>query len=80
MKCSISSLCEKEVIAVCSGAKIGTVGDVEFDSCSGCITALIICGKQGIFGAFGKTDDIRIDWCDIEVIGDDTILVKNEKQ
>lgn len=78
MKCSISSLCDKDVISVCNGTKIGTIGDVEFDTCTGCITAIIICGRQGFFGAFGKTDDIKIDWCDIEVIGDDTILVKRD--
>ncbi|MBR5497865.1 MAG: YlmC/YmxH family sporulation protein [Clostridia bacterium] len=75
MQCSISSLCDKDVISMCDGTKIGIVGDVEFDIQSGCITCLIICGKQGFFGV-GKTSDIRINWCDIEVIGDDTILVK----
>lgn len=76
MKCSVNSLCDKDVISLKDGTKIGTVGDVEFDSCSGCITAIIICGKQGFFGMVGKTEDIRIEWCNIEVIGDDTILVK----
>ncbi len=80
MKCSVSSLCDKDVIDVCSGAKIGTVGDVELDTCTGCITSIIICGKPGFFGTIGKTDDIKIDWCNIEVIGDDTILVKKDKQ
>ncbi len=76
MQCSISSLCDKDVISMSDGTKIGTVGDVEFDTQTGCVTCLIICGKQGFFGMVGKTDDIRINWCDIEVIGDDTILVK----
>lgn len=76
MKCSISSLCNKDVITVENGIKIGTVTDVEFDTSTGCITALIICGKQGFFGLVGKTEDIHINWCDIEIIGDDTILVK----
>lgn len=76
MRCSVSSLCDKDVITVNDGIRIGTVGDVEFDTESGCITSLIICGKAGFFGMVGKTEDIRIDWCNIEVIGDDTILVK----
>ncbi len=76
MKCSISSLCDKDVITVENGLKVGTVTDVEFDTSTGSITALIICGKQGFFGMIGKTEDIRINWCDIEIIGDDTILVK----
>ena len=76
MKCSVNSLCNKDVITVKDGMRIGTVSDAEFDTETGCITALIICGKQGFFGIVGKTEDIRINWCDIEVIGDDTILVK----
>ena len=80
MKCSVSSLCDKDIISMCDGTKIGTVGDVEFDTESGCITALIICGKQGLFGMMGKTEDIRIEWCDIEVIGDDTILIKCDEK
>ena len=76
MKCSISSLCDKDVISIESGRNIGSVSDVEFDTCTGCITALIICGKQGFFGLVGKTEDIRINWSDIEVIGNDSILIK----
>ena len=76
MKCSINSLCDKDVISIESGRNIGTVSDVEFDTCTGCITALIICGKQGFFGLVSKTEDIRINWSDIEVIGNDSILIK----
>ena len=76
MKCSINSLCDKDVISVETGSNVGTVSDVEFDTCTGCITALIICGKQGFFGLMGKTVDIRINWSDIEVIGNDSILIK----
>ena len=76
MKCSVNSLCNKDVITVRDGMRIGPVSDAEFDTETGCITALIISGKQGFFGIVGKTEDIRINWCDIEVIGDDTILIK----
>lgn len=76
MRCSVNSLCDKDVISVSDGTKIGTVGDVEFDASSGCITAIVICGRSGFFGMVGKTEDVRIDWCNIVVIGDDTILVK----
>ncbi len=76
MKCSVASLCDKDVIDVCNGMRIGVVSDVEFDTCNGCITAIVIGGRQGFFGAFGKTEDIRINWCDIQVVGDETILVK----
>lgn len=76
MLCSISGLCDKDIISLCDGTKIGTVSDVEFDTKTGKIAYLIICGKQGFFGMMNKAQDIKISWCDIEVIGDDTILVK----
>ncbi len=75
MKCSVVRLCDKDVISVCDGMKIGVVSDVEFDTCTGAITSIVIGGKQGFFG-MGKTDDICVNWCDIQVIGEDTILVK----
>ena len=34
MKCSINSLCDKDVISVENGRNIGTVSDVEFDTCT----------------------------------------------
>ncbi len=75
MNCSITQLCEKDVIDIKSGNMLGKVSDVEFCPEDGRITALIIYGRQKMFG-FGKGDeDIRINWCDISVIGEDTILV-----
>ena len=76
MKCSVTSVCNKDVISITTGMKLGCVGDVEFDSETGKITSLIIPIKQGFLSLPGKGEDIRIGWCDIEVIGDDTILVK----
>ncbi|MBQ7962752.1 MAG: YlmC/YmxH family sporulation protein [Clostridia bacterium] len=77
MTCSVGSLCDKDVITVCDGMRIGTVTDVEFDTCTGCISAVVIGGRQGFFGV-GKTEDVKICWSDIQVIGDDTILVKKQ--
>lgn len=75
MNCSITELCEKDVVEIKSGNMLGKVCDVEFCPDNGTITALIIYGKQKMFG-FGKSnDDIRINWGDISVIGEDTILV-----
>lgn len=73
---TVTSLCDKDVIKLNNGMKIGTVGDVEFDSVSGRITSIVIFGKGGVFGFASKKEDIKIKWEDIEVIGDDTILVR----
>lgn len=78
MSCCIGELRNKDVICKCNGCRLGFADDVEFDMCSGKITAIIIYGKGKLFGAFGKCDDIRIPWEEIDVIGDDTILVNCE--
>ena len=65
----------KEIINIKSGCRIGFPDDVEFDSCTAKICRLIVFGRARFFGLFGREEDIGIKWCDIEVIGEDTILV-----
>ena len=76
MNCCITDLHEKEVINLSDGCRLGSVCDVEIDTCSGCIVSIIIWGKSKCFGLMGKTEDIKICWKDIKVIGDDIILVE----
>lgn len=78
MPCSITELCEKDVIDIKNGNLLGKVCDVEFCSEDGRITALIIYGKQKFFGLGKEEEDIKISWCNIVVIGKDTILVNCE--
>ncbi len=65
----------KEIINIKSGCRIGFPDDVEFDSCTAKICRLIVFGRARFFGLFGREEDISVKWCDIEVIGEDTILV-----
>ena len=74
-----SQLCEKEVISAETGARLGTVDDVEFDERTAAIRRLVIWGRRELFGFAGKSEDIVIDWADIETVGADIILVKNER-
>lgn len=76
--CSVTELRNKEVISAKTGCRLGTVSDVEIDTCSGKLVSIIIWGKGKCGGLFGRDDDICIPWEDIEVIGDDTILVCKE--
>lgn len=76
MHCCLYDLRDKEVINSKNACKIGNVYDVEIDSCTGKVVALIICGRGRSFSPFCKSEDIRICWEDIDVIGDDTILVR----
>ena len=71
----ISDMHNKEVINVCDGTRLGYVDDLEVDTCTAQITALVIYGRNRLLGLLGRESDIIIQWKDIEVVGDETILV-----
>ncbi len=75
MICSLTDLKNKEVINIKNGAKLGYVDDVEIDTDKASVLALIVFGRPRFFGIFGRDDDIIIKCTDIELIGEDTILV-----
>ncbi len=76
MVCTLSELRNKEVINARTGLKLGYVDDIEFDSVTGNILSIIIFGRPRAFGLMGRDQDIIIKCEDIEIIGEDTILVK----
>ncbi len=71
----IDELKDKQVVCVKNGGILGNVSDIEFDTESGQLTAIVIFGKNHFLGLFGKENDIVIPWDEIEVIGNETILV-----
>jgi len=73
--CRIEDMQNKEVICIKDGTKLGCVCDVEIDVCSGKLAAIVVYGRSKCFGLLGREEDCVINWCDIEVIGEDTILV-----
>lgn len=73
--CRIEELCRKDVINIKDGCRLGFVEDVEIDVCDGRVVAIVIYGRCKFFGIFGREDDLVIPWCDIQKIGEDTILV-----
>ena len=75
MICRFEDLKCKEIINIKSGRKMGYADDIEFDTCTAKICKLIIYGRNRFFGLFGREDDYVICWSDIEIIGEDTILV-----
>lgn len=75
MHCCLYDLRDKEVINSKNACRLGNVCDVEIDSCTGKVVALIIFGKGHCLPFLCKSGDIRIRWENIEVIGTDTILV-----
>ena len=75
MLCRITDMHDKEVINVCDGSRIGCVDDVEVDTCTAQLVAIVIHGRPKAFGLMGHEEDIVIPWREIEIIGDETVLV-----
>ena len=75
MCCRVTDLRNKEVINLKDGCRLGFVCDVIVDTCCGKVLAIIVPGRCGFFGFFGRDDDIEIAWENIERIGEDLILV-----
>lgn len=78
--CRIAEFRNKQVVCVQSGEILGYVSDVSIDTSSGNLDSIIIFGRPKVLGLFGKYEDIVIPWSNIEVIGEETILVKNNSK
>jgi YlmC/YmxH family sporulation protein len=76
MLCNLSDLRNKEVVNVCTGAKLGYVDDLEMDTEKCSIVALIVYGRERFFGFFGREEDVIIPFSEVVLIGEDTILIK----
>ena len=75
MLCTFDDIRNKEIINIKSGRKIGYADDVEFDTATAKICRLVIYGRPKCFGLLGRGEDLTICWSDIEIIGEDAILV-----
>ena len=72
----ISDLRYKNVVNLSDGCCLGVITDAQFDSCTGNILAMIVMGRRHFFGLFGKEDELFIPWQCIQIIGEDTVLVR----
>ena len=77
MICKVTDMHDKEVINICDGMRLGCVDDVEIDTCTAQLVSLVIFGRSKGFGLLGHEEDIIICWKEIEVIGEQTILVNH---
>mgnify|MGYP002859327453 CR=1 FL=1 len=75
MFCRITELHNKEVINVCDGSRLGCVDDVEIDTHTAALVAIVLHGRPKALGLLGYEEDMVIPWKEIEVIGEQTILV-----
>jgi len=71
----LSCLEKKDVINICSGARLGFISDVCIEIKSGRICSVVINEKKGFAGLFCEEKCFEIPWECIKRIGDDTILV-----
>ena len=71
---SVSDLKDKEVINICDGRRLGFIGDVEIDKCTGQVVSVIVLFDGKFFG-FGKCEELVIPWDKIDCFGDDAVLV-----
>ena len=80
MTCRIAELRRKEVISVKDGTRIGAVCDAEMDIESARLTSIVVYGRPKLFGLLGREEDIVIRWPDIQVVGEDTLLVNYQER
>lgn len=80
MICSARELRCKEVVNVKDGSRLGRVDDIELDTGTMQVLSLIVYGRLRFFGLLGREEDRVIPWEDIEIIGEDTILVCWEEE
>ena len=75
MGCPIADLRNKQVVCIKDGSVLGFIYDVELDVETGKLISLIVPGRARFFGIFGREEDMVISWDEIEVIGQETVLV-----
>lgn len=75
MNCCVTDLRDKKVINSKNACVIGNVCDVEIDTCSGKVVNITVMRRVSPFNFFCKDEGMKICWDDIDVIGDEAILV-----
>ncbi len=79
MICSLEKIRTKEVIDILTGDRLGYIDDAEIDLETSEIVALVIYGREKLFGLLGKEDDVIIPCGEISVVGSDVLLIKRSE-
>ena len=72
----ISDFQLKDVVNVADGKKLGNISDLEINTTTGKIDAIIITTGGKMFSFFGRDEEVIIPWRNIVKIGMDVILVR----
>ncbi|MCC8111495.1 MAG: YlmC/YmxH family sporulation protein [Ruminococcus sp.] len=75
MICTLAELRQKDVINVENGENLGRIDDLNIDSKTAAVVALILYRRPRYFGWFGEREDCIIRFSQIQLIGKDVILV-----
>lgn len=78
MQITTEEMRKKEVINMPDGSFFGFADEAVIDTETRKVSAIIVRGKPKFFGIFGREEDLKIVWDEIETIGKDTILIKTE--
>ena len=76
MICKLENLRNKNVVNIKNGVNLGLVDDVIIDTKTATVLSLVIYGRKRFFGLFGREEDMSIPWEDINIIGDDVVLIE----
>ena len=76
----MSELKRREVINICDCRRLGFVGDMELEPCTGQIKAIIVPGPGCICGFLGREKEYVIPFGDICRFGDEIVLVKVDEK
>ncbi len=78
MRTTLEELRQKEVVNLEDGCCFGFVDDVMIDTETRKVFAVTVRKKTGIFGFFGRGEELSVSWDEIETIGKDIVLVKTK--
>ena len=74
----ISEFQIKDIVNIADGKKLGNMTDLEINTLTGKIEAIIVSTGTRLMGFFGREQDIVIPWTKIKKIGADVILVEHQ--
>ena len=74
----LSDLQSKNVVSMLDGKNIGTIIDVDFNRDNGSINYLVVDPLKGSFRVFNREEEKKINWVEINKIGEDVILVETK--
>lgn len=74
----ISEFQVKDIVNIADGKKLGNMTDLEINTVTGKIEAIIVSNTTRWRGVFSKDQEIVIPWHKIKKIGADVILVEHQ--